>query len=179
MQTNRNSPEVLAQILSPEFQARFWKWVNRKGPDECWPWIGNLNKWGYGEIFIMKFNGKHINGKSHRVAWIMNHKQFPPDEKPLILHSCIAHPECCNPAHLRPGTDMENTIDKINQGRGNYPWGERINTNKLSENQVIEIRRLLATGNYTHRQIAPMFGVGRTAISKIHAGDNWKHLIST
>lgn len=175
MQTNRNSPEVLAQILSPKFQARFWKWVDRKGPDECWPWAGNLRR-NYGQMKVT-VKGAKFCFSTHRLSWIIHHQAFPPSEQPQILHSCIACPTCCNPNHLRAGTPQENMDDKVMQDRGNWAWGEKASNAKLSESDVIEIRKLLALG-YMHKTIAVMFGVGRKAITKINMNQRWKKLIS-
>ena len=47
---------------------------------------------------------------------------------------------------------------------------------KLKPEQVIEIKRLLATGNLTHKEIATQFGVARSTITEIRSGRRWKHL---
>lgn len=173
MRIDRNSPEVLAQILSPEFQARFWSHVDRKGPDECWLWTANVGR-GYGlmQLTFMKFK---MCFSAHRISWIILHKTFPPSEKPMVLHSCIAAPTCCNPNHLRAGTAKENMADKMAQGRGNFAVGNRAFGCKLSESDVIEIRSLLARG-HMQKTIALMFGVHRQQISKIHLRLRWKHI---
>ena len=47
---------------------------------------------------------------------------------------------------------------------------------KLSENQVLEIRRLYKTGNYTYKDLSKMFGVSQTPISFIVNRKTWKHI---
>ena len=47
---------------------------------------------------------------------------------------------------------------------------------KLKSEQVIEIKRLLTTGNLTHREIAIKFAVARSTITEIKSGKRWKHL---
>ncbi|MEO1690729.1 MAG: NUMOD4 domain-containing protein [Cyanobacteria bacterium J06631_6] len=47
---------------------------------------------------------------------------------------------------------------------------------KLTEQQVREIKRLLARGNLTHREIAKKFSVARSTITEIKSGRRWKHL---
>ena len=47
---------------------------------------------------------------------------------------------------------------------------------KLKPEQVIEIKRLLATGNLTHKEIASKFSVARSTIIEIRSGIRWKHL---
>ena len=176
MQPNRNSPEVLAQILSPEFQARFWSHVDRKGTDECWLWTANVGR-SYG-LMQITVNKHKFCFSAHRLSWIIKNQKFPPSEKPQILHSCIACPTCCNPNHLRAGTPQENMADKINQGRGNFPYGQRAWGCKLSDAQVIEIRDLIARG-HMQKTVAKMFGISRQQVCKIHLGLRWKNLLST
>lgn len=51
--------------------------------------------------------------------------------------------------------------------------GESNPNAKLSPEDVEEIRRLLDTKEYTQKQIAEMFGVKQTAISRIKRGVSW------
>ncbi len=41
---------------------------------------------------------------------------------------------------------------------------------------MIEIKRLLAAGNLTHKEIATKFSVARSTITEIKSGRRWKHL---
>ena len=47
---------------------------------------------------------------------------------------------------------------------------------KLKPEQVVEIKRLLTTGNLTHKEITIKFGVARSTITEIKSGRRWKHL---
>lgn len=47
---------------------------------------------------------------------------------------------------------------------------------KLAESDVLEIRAMYATGNWTKRQIANLYGVTDVAISKIIHRQTWSHL---
>ncbi len=55
--------------------------------------------------------------------------------------------------------------------------GENSPTHKLTEEQVIEIRKLLKEGKYYQWEIAEMYGVKEITISNINTGRNWKYLI--
>ena len=47
---------------------------------------------------------------------------------------------------------------------------------KLKPEQVIEIKRLLAAGSLTHKEIATKFSVARSTVTEIKSGRRWKHL---
>jgi NUMOD4 motif. len=53
--------------------------------------------------------------------------------------------------------------------------GETHNWAKLTNEQVIEIRRLYATGKYTQLEVAAMFGM--KTVHSIVVGSTWKHLL--
>jgi hypothetical protein len=54
--------------------------------------------------------------------------------------------------------------------------GERNNHAKLTAEQVVEIRRLAATGQYTHKEIGRMFGIQRSPVGNIVHRRIWKHV---
>lgn len=91
-------------------EARFWSKVDRRGPDECWPWRGRVNPDGYG-LFDL---GKTAT-TAHRVAWeLSNGEPIPKDL--LGCHTCD-NPPCVNPAHLFIGTIADNNRDRTTKGR--------------------------------------------------------------
>lgn len=47
---------------------------------------------------------------------------------------------------------------------------------KLKKEQVLEIKNLLATGEFTQQELAERFGVGQTTISSIKTGFRWGSL---
>lgn len=91
--------------------ARFWKKVDIRGPDECWPWLASKGKPGYGHVHIRP---KHYD--SHRMAYMITKGAVAP--KMLVLHSCPEgdRRDCCNPAHLRQGTYQDNVHDALIRG---------------------------------------------------------------
>ncbi len=48
-----------------------------------------------------------------------------------------------------------------------------IGASKLDEKKVEVIKQLLENGDHTHQQIADLYGVGRTTITKINLGQRW------
>lgn len=103
-------------IYHPKVVAAFWSKVDVKPNwfkrEICWNWRGSLDRYGYGQF-------KPVSGayplRAHRVAWEIWNAQDVPDGL-SVLHSCD-NPKCCNPAHLRPGTHLDNMTDKTNRGR--------------------------------------------------------------
>jgi hypothetical protein len=89
---------------------RFWAKVDKRGPDECWPWQAGTDDWGYGTFWM---HGQYK--KAHRVSLEM-HDDQPIPEGLLALHSCD-NPPCVNPGHLWSGTDLDNRHDAMAKGR--------------------------------------------------------------
>lgn len=54
--------------------------------------------------------------------------------------------------------------------------GEKANGVKLTNEEVLEIRRLYAKGNIYQRELAAQYGVARQTISKIIVRRQWKHI---
>ncbi len=92
-------------------EERFWANVDKRGPDECWPWLGTLSHNGYGTILI---DGKVR--RATRTSWVIAHGQDWPEGKDCC-HTCDS-PTCVNPSHLWPGTRADNVRDMLAKGRG-------------------------------------------------------------
>lgn len=76
--------------------------------------------------------------------------------------------------NLLYGTRSENYDDKIRHGRDNR--GGKSHLARLSEDQVLAIRRMCASGAYTQAEIADLFGVNQSHVSDIKNGYRWGHL---
>jgi hypothetical protein len=86
---------------------RFWANVDRRGDDECWPWLGGIYRTGYGQFFA---NGKAI------LAHVYAYKRFVGSipEGLVIDHvrdnGCIRR-DCTNfLRHLEPVTQQVNIL---------------------------------------------------------------------
>lgn len=74
----------------------------------CWNWQGEPDGPGYGAT---TFNGERW--RTHRLAYYLSRGKRP---KRYVLHSCDNR-LCCNPGHLREGTQQDNVDDMIERGR--------------------------------------------------------------
>lgn len=148
----------------------------RKGDaeDSCWSWVGAVSSRDdpYGTIYVGPGQGRD---KAHRVSWSLHFGAVPGGL--CVLHKCD-NPPCTNPKHLFLGTNLDNIADKVSKGRQrNAPKiGEDNHYAKLTEVDVLEIRRLLAAGALG-KDLAAQFDVDTTTISSIRNADSWKHII--
>lgn len=94
-----------------KLEKRFWSKVDRRGSDDCWPWIAKAkHKHGYGMFTV----ATGFVDYSHRLAFALANGGMP--EGTYIRHSCD-NPPCCNPMHLLEGTQADNVQDMMRRGR--------------------------------------------------------------
>lgn len=166
------TPEYLAsQGLSETFPQRFWAKVRKT--DSCWLWAGAMFKGGYGQI---RPGGKKQCVHANRAAWILLRGPIP--DGMWVLHNCPGgdNPACVNPDHLWLGTAAENTADMISKGRLVKPFchrGEERYNHKLTWDSAARLRELYASGKFSQRQLARMFGIGHTATRFCLIGKTW------
>ena len=143
--------------------ARFWSKVDKRGPDECWPWTAGLFDGGYGSFWV----GGTSKG-SHRVAW---EATFGPTDL-HVLHSCD-NPPCCNPSHLFTGSNLDNIADKVAKGRQARQKGSTHGMSKLTEAAVVAIRDRM---NEPADAVGRDFGIDGDYVNAIRRGKAWKHV---
>ena len=154
-------------LESPD--ARFWAshYVNRhSGTRECWIWAKARDRNGYG---VIQVDGRQI--RAHRFSYALHNGPIP--EGLVVMHLCDV-PACVNPAHLRLGTNAENSADAARKGR-RLP-GSQNHQAKLTERQVIKIRDRYAAGGITQAELANDYGVSGALINHILTRKGWKHI---
>lgn len=152
---------------SPEL-LRFWEKVDKRGPLECWPWLGRTDEKGYG-LFTTALDQER---RAHRFAY-QTATGIDPGNL-LVCHHCD-NPPCVNPAHLFLGTNQDNMADMVAKGRQARMQGEQHPNRVLTSEQVLEIRRLRSQG-WKVVQLATRFSTAPTNISSICTGKTWSHL---
>lgn len=159
----------MKRLSLSEALKNYWTKVDRRGPDECWPWLGAATDRGYGQCGA---GGKCL--ATHVALAITG--QPRPSEHHLALHSCD-NPPCVNPAHLRWGFVIDNVADRKARGRcrpfgRNWPRGERHRNAKLTTDLVRYIRQSPATT----LELAAELGVTNQCISRVRLRQTWQHV---
>lgn len=99
--------------------ADVWAHVDKRGPDECWPWRGKPDWYGYGRIC---FNDREW--KAHVLIHVLAIGPVPDGmhvDHVCHTRSCTAtgrncpHRMCVNPAHLQAATPRSNTLRSNNR----------------------------------------------------------------
>lgn len=120
----------------------------------CWLWLASLTSVGYGDF---RLKSRHYT--AHRASYLAFKGEIP--QGMHILHSCDTK-QCCNPDHLRAGSNRENIIDSCTRG----------GRSKLTADMVVKIREY-RTG-HTLSETARKFGLSMCNAQSITCGRQWK-----
>lgn len=169
-------PNPIPPTLTVKDTARFWSKVEQRTSEECWPWRGAVLAQGYGEFKIAK-----RMFKAHRIALFLTTAEW----KEVAMHICD-NPLCCNPLHLRGGTQKENVADRVRKGRsaigdrnGSRVYPERLmrgedHTNtRLTDAMVRELRERHTAGELSGN-LGKEFGIHRCTVHRIVTKRYWK-----
>lgn len=145
-------------------EVRFWEKVEATYADKCWNWAGHLGKFNYGQI--------QVNGRpepAHRVSWELRFGTIP--DGMCVLHRCD-NPSCVNPHHLFLGTNLDNIKDRHAKNRD--ARGERSGKSTLTNDQVIQIKRLYRPKVFGCRKIGKQLGIDHSTVCHVISGRTWK-----
>jgi hypothetical protein len=153
----------------------FWNRIEKT--ETCWLWRGGIMANGYGRLSV-----KRKTVKVHRLSWELHFGPIP--DGLHVCHKCdVRH--CVNPDHLFLGTAGDNVRDCWSKGRGSsmhvtHPElvarGEQNGLSKLITKDVIEIRRLYASGGVSQKTLGRQFGVDQGTVSAVVRRKTWKHI---
>jgi hypothetical protein len=150
--------------------APFWDRVDfhtEIAENGCHLFTGHRNRDGYGRI---RYLGKLVF--VHRKVWEKHNGRTIP-ESMCVCHTCDT-PNCINPQHLFLGTQKENMADRAKKGRYDHR-GEKNNAAKLTESQVIQIRKLLSE-RVSYKHLAEAYGVSVGLLEQIKRRSVWSHI---
>jgi hypothetical protein len=156
-------------------EQRFWEKVDKNKSDtfyegtRCWEWIAAKDQKGYGFIGI----GTGVATRAHRMSWVLAHGEFP--KELCVLHKCD-NPSCVNPDHLFLGTNQDNIDDRERKGRNIVYRGEDHGNAKLTDEDVLEIRRKYATGEANIPKLSNEYHVSISSIGRIILRNSWTHI---
>ena len=147
-------------------ETRFWPKVAKSETNVCWEWQAGRLKSGYGWV-----RTPAGNKTASRVAAYLSGVLDDLSSTLCVLHRCD-NPPCCNPAHLFTGTNADNVADRVAKGRTvcSPLHGQANGASKLTDAQTKQIRDLYKSTNYSQSQLAKMFGVRQSHISRIVNG---------
>jgi hypothetical protein len=152
--------------------ARFWDLVGKETRTGCWPWLGERrgnNQYGS----FTAGPGNRNRSLAHRKMHELTRGPIPPGM--CVMHRCD-NPICVNPEHLQLGTHADNMADMKRKGRARGHRGEAHPMAKLTEAQVIEIRRRYIPRVVGTPQLAKEFGVDTAMVQRIVTRKAWRHL---
>ncbi len=132
--------------ITEELWENFWKKVNIRGKDECWPYQrASRNQCDYGIFSYHTPKGTYPYGSrilfkgiiaAHKLAYIFGEEhtfEAPIRKDEVVMHKCRTRSSdrkhdlrcCCNPRHLKRGTQAENLRDMFEAGTAR-PFGRQM-----------------------------------------------------
>ena len=125
-----------------------------------------------------RYVGVSLRKNSATTIWLVHR---------LVLEAfvgpCPPSMECCHNngdkhdnriKNLRWDTRSANMLDAVEHDGHNC--GEKYGRSKLTEEQVLEIRRLYAAGNHTQRQLGEKFRTDKSNIGQIIRRVTWRYI---
>ena len=155
---------ISSKYTNQLIEKRLHKKLHISSENDCWTWFGGTSKQGFG-IWT-------IDGQMHRVHRLA-YRLWVDENLPshAIVEQICGNRLCCNPAHLHIVEDSLLVPGKTSVRRGQFHW-----QNKLSPEQVVEIRRLYESHEKNQTQIAKMFNTNQPTISRIIKRKVWRHI---
>jgi hypothetical protein len=138
-------------------------------------WTGSTATQGYGTL--SRGDGTRKLIRAHRAVWEQFNGPIPEGRGyhgAIVMHTSDNR-ACCNPAHLRLGTQLDNVRDMDTKGRRRYPVRPRGEANPNAR-LTADLVRLFRASPKTATALAREYGCDQTTVSQIRRGKTWKHV---
>lgn len=160
-------PEYPQRARRPMLE-RYWEKVDRRGPDECWPWVGGKSE-GYGRFMTVSVAGTGDLVFAHQFAYYLTTGEWPAPGQD-VRHSCHNR-DCVNGRHLSVGSRLQNMQDMVDAGRSLV--GELQPNHKLTWAAVMVARQSHRAG-VSAASLARTWGVSERTMRQCLAGETWR-----
>lgn len=166
-------------VVTEDILRRFWFFVDKKGEDECWLWMGGCV---CPSTVKREDRDKHVYGafriggdmwRAHRVSFVIHHGPIPDN---LQVHHCCDVKLCVNPKHLSCGNHLKNAQEAKERGLLRPRIGEKHGKAVMTEKGIAEIRRIYAQGGISQAKLGKSYGVCKETIRDIIKRRIWKHI---
>lgn len=167
----RQPPIPLSFKVTSLLRIRFMLKVRKT--KSCWLWTGKAQVHQRGDDVRARIRIENSLYLVHRVAYLLATGKSPGDS--LVLHTCD-NTLCVNPNHLFLGTDKDNSDDKRRKGRQMKPVGEKNPRAKLTNEQVIYVRKKYNKYIRNGAALARKLKVRPNQVYRIAHRHQWSHL---
>lgn len=164
-------------FLSIDSESRVWrhyKWINYNvgytRMDK--PTRAELTNGKYYEIHI-KMDGKEFRSKAHRIVWMHFNGDIPTG---LFINHINGNGKDNRLSNIELVTQSGNTQHAYRTGLAHGRPGTKHHLCKLTEDQVIAIRREYALGNISQDRLGKKYSISQGQVGRIVRGDRWKTL---
>lgn len=99
------------------WEERFWGNVDRRDQDECWPWMGKVDKAGYGRFWAER----GLSPIAHRLSVMLSGREI----KGAEAHHLCGSKGCVNPGHVVMLTPSQHRLAHRNDlfhCKHGHPW---------------------------------------------------------
>jgi len=166
--------------ISIDTDGHVWRhWDGRNNVKRKWLKIPREVKprlWGRSSLYLnvaLGCCGRSRKFRVHRLVWMAFHGEIPSDREINHKDGDKLNNHLSN---LELVTTQQNALHAHRTGLMNPARGERVGSAKLTSGEVIEIRALYSSGEWSTRKLAPLFNVSYHQVWMIVTRKSWRHI---